>query len=454
MLSQNLSHHPDTLYGTSQFPTALYIHVPFCRSRCVYCDFYLEVEKQGTQASGRISHFVMALQREINARMSHWYTQHGISPHKKPFIQSIYWGGGTPSLLTPQAIETILETLSRWVDWDASCEITLEVNPKDWQAPPKHYVAAGITRFSLGVQSLQDPLLQALSRRHRRQDVIESIHEIENSGVRSWSLDFMYGIPRQTEALWHQDVQAIVAIAPPHVSMYGLQVEENTPLPRLIQTGHYPIVDDTCQAQWYEYAQEALAQTGLQAYELSNFALAGHESLHNQVYWEQRPYGAFGPAAAGWVQGCYYTNRRDLTHYLEANWKDPANHEMPSEAWTPSPEACLEQVLIFGLRQRKGVALQKLAYGLVRIPQYTSLTESLMPLIQAEASPPSEAVLALFWQTFWQWTGEAFQAHFQAGRLRCENPSHSACWQPSLRFSTSGWLLGNTVLVSLLERHP
>lgn len=378
------------------FPRAVYIHTPFCHSRCVYCGFYLELTRHGGLAA-----FEAALQREMTEKLSGWQGQ-------KASITSVYFGGGTPSVLPAGWVETVLRVLSDHAGLATDAEVTFEVNPKDWASSAADYVAAGINRFSLGVQTFDPVELKKLSRRHTVDDIMEAVRAVEASGARTWSLDLMYGIPHQTRESWSATLDATVTVAPPHVSMYGLQVEANTPLPRLVATGAYPIADVDTQADWYELAIDKLAPLGLRPYELSNLSLPGHESRHNMVYWHQAPYWGFGPSAAGWVGGTYTQNVASLSAYLH----DP--HAPDAPAWTPSLTQYLEQRVIFGLRMADGLNLLDLRPWMPR-------------------------------GDFWAWAGPAFCQYRDEGLLVWDSTTDR------LRLSPRGWLVSNTVLSAILH---
>jgi len=378
------------------FPKAVYIHTPFCHSRCVYCGFYLELTRHGGLAA-----FEAALRREITEKLSRWQGD-------KAAITSVYFGGGTPSVLPARWVAEVLGLLSNHAGLATDAEITFEVNPKDWASSAADYVAAGVNRFSLGVQTFDPIELKKLSRRHTVADITEAVRAIEASGALTWSLDLMYGIPHQTRESWSASLDATVTVAPPHVSMYGLQVEDNTPLPRLVATGAYPIADADTQADWYELAVGKLATLGLRPYELSNLSLPGHESRHNMVYWHQAPYWGFGPSAAGWVAGAYTQNVASLSAYLN----NP--HTQEAATWTPTLTQYLEQRVIFGLRMTDGLNLGELRPWIPR-------------------------------GDFWAWAGGTFCQYRDEGLLD---------WDPTtdrLRLSARGWLISNTVLSAVLH---
>jgi oxygen-independent coproporphyrinogen-3 oxidase len=320
-----------------------YIHVPFCKSRCVYCDFYLELEKHGG-----ISAYVDALNREINARFSSLET----SVLKKP-LQTLYFGGGTPSLLTASQVREILQGIQAFQAFSSDCEITFELNPDDTQSPLDAYLEAGINRFSVGVQSLNDDELKKLSRRHNAQTAKARIYELAHAMGQSAniSVDLMYGIPTQSLASWQATVKEACDLPIQHISMYGLQLEAGTALETLAKKApkHYPLPTDEEHVTFYEWAVNYLAEQGFQRYEASNFAKEGFESRHNLAYWQQKNVLAFGPSAHGYMHPTRYSVPSDLKAYSSfSQVSDITQEEAVSDVER------FENLLIFGLRLTQG----------------------------------------------------------------------------------------------------
>jgi oxygen-independent coproporphyrinogen-3 oxidase len=310
-------------------------------SRCIYCDFYLELAKYGGMEA-----FQQALLREASLRLD---PQH---PHAQP-ISTLYVGGGTPSLLPASFYAQLLTLIGQRFGWATSPEITLELNPLDVASPPHAYVEAGFNRFSVGVQSTHPTELKRLSRRHTAEQAKALVCALAEAGAASLSVDLMYGIPQQTPESWQASLAEVLCWHVSHVSLYGLKVEEATPLATLAPLGgQYTLPTDDDTVTLYEMAVEACQQSGLDRYEISNFAKAGHASQHNLAMWQNKPYWALGPAAHGYLPPWRYENQPNLAHYLTA----------PLLAtWQPeTQQQRCENALIFGLRTAQGVHLPTL----------------------------------------------------------------------------------------------
>ena len=316
----------------------LYIHVPFCKSRCVYCDFYLELEKYGG-----ISAYLDALIREMTLRFT---SPNAVS--SKP-LETLYFGGGTPSLLTAIQVSQIIQHIQSFQAFTQDPELTFELNPDDISNPINAYLEAGITRFSVGIQSLNNEELQKLSRRHRAETAKQCIQVVaESMGDRAnISVDLMYGIPTQCFQSWQETVKEACQLPIQHISMYGLQLESNTALEILAKKApqHYPLPNDEAHVLFYEWAVDYLAEQGFQRYEASNFTKPGFESRHNLAYWRQKNVLAFGPSAHGYVHPTRYSVASDLKKYSLFR-----NLDEITQIETISDIERFENLLIFGLR--------------------------------------------------------------------------------------------------------
>jgi len=316
-------------------PVALYVHVPFCVSLCPYCDF---VVYAGTAARGpgsRIAAVLDALLVEIDLRADVQDARHG--PPGGPgrdALDTVYLGGGTPSLLPPAAIARILDAVRRRFGIAPGAEVTLEANPgPDDRGDPVGMVAAGVTRISLGAQSLDAALLRRLGRRHRPGDVADAVAAAREAGAGSVSLDLLYDIPGQTAATWDATLGGALDLAPDHLSLYALTLDDpeaeglvgpvgdhlpTTPGARRWRDRARADQDDDRAAALYERASDLLGAAGFRGYELSNWAQPGHESRHNLVYWERRPYEAIGPGAHAFDGVVRRWNAARLDGYLAA----------------------------------------------------------------------------------------------------------------------------------------
>jgi oxygen-independent coproporphyrinogen III oxidase len=329
----------------------IYIHVPFCNSRCIYCDFYVTLAKYGGQQA-----FTDNICKEFTLRLAQQPAAAGQQ------VQAVYFGGGTPSLLTAIQIDTILQTLNQQVPFSPKVEITLEANPNAWADPPTYYRKVGVNRLSLGVQTMVDSELQRLSRNHRSGDVLNCLEDVYAAGFRNVSIDLMYGIPTQTLESWQQTLTGVSAMAKQlqHISFYGLHVEEATPLHHLQQfTGVYPLPSEDDTVSMYQQGCQHFESLGFELYEFSNMARPGKTSQHNLNYWHNGEYLALGPGAHGYWHGQRYENCRDLSAYLA----DPLT--LQTDPHTPDEQEQWETAMMVGLRLSAGLDMDELSarYG-------------------------------------------------------------------------------------------
>lgn len=281
-LSRDVSFHLNPVNGL-----AIYIHIPFCRRRCAYCDF---ASTAGLEAL--IPAYVDALAREIAAQ-------------DRATVPTIYLGGGTPSLLTPAQVQAILDACRAAFDVDPAAEITMEANPGTVDAAYLPALrAAGVNRLSLGVQSFADGELALLGRIHTAAQAVAAYDNARAAGFANVSLDLVYGLPGQTLADWSRSLDRAVALCPDHLSLYALEVHGDTPLGRRIAAGDLPAPDDDLAADMYELAEDRLAVAGFMHYELSNWATGNDAACrHNLTYWRNEPYRGLGAAAHSWIDG-------------------------------------------------------------------------------------------------------------------------------------------------------
>lgn len=263
---------------------SLYVHVPFCLSKCPYCDFntYQGIESQ-------FDDFLAAVIEEITA----WSVVLG-----RPTVNTVFMGGGTPSYLPDGDVARILDDISRNYAVRCDAEITAECNPNDL-SPEKcaELRAAGINRVSIGVQSMDNGLLAMLGRRHDAGEAAEALDRCRSAGFDNVSLDLMYGLPQQSLDQWRDTVARVVALAPEHLSLYSLTLEEGTPLRRWVQQGRLPEPDSDLAADMYDHARVTLAAAGYHHYEISNWTRPGQQSEHNLAYWRNLQWVGVGPGA-------------------------------------------------------------------------------------------------------------------------------------------------------------
>lgn len=280
----------------------LYIHVPFCRQKCAYCDFYsLPVRAEA------VERYLQLLLREAAMRGT------------GQTVNTVFLGGGTPSLLTAQQVSTVLEGVSRYFCLTKDVEITLEANPETLQpANLTAYRQLGINRLSIGVQTLSPRLLLPLGRRHTAQQALDAIEWAQGAGFDNISCDLIYGIPGQSLADWQQDVRMLATRGLAHLSLYSLEIYDATPLGQTIADGGLQLPADDLVADMYDWARLYLPQQGLEQYEISNFARPGRECRHNLNYWHNGEYIGLGPAACSYIQGVRQCNKADLKAYEQA----------------------------------------------------------------------------------------------------------------------------------------
>ena len=286
----------------NKIPLGLYIHVPFCRSKCEYCDFYSLACKDNKLMEGY-----------LDAICAHLKETGALAPNYK--VDTIYFGGGTPSYFGADGIATILATIRRNFDVDNAAEITLECNPDSVNDRMLHRVRAeGVNRISLGIQTDDDELLKRLGRPHNYAQAVSAYQRIRKAGFKNVSVDLMYGLPGQTLRMWQETLDHVLRLLPEHVSCYGLKVEEGTPLYEYKEAANLP--DDDVQADMYLAAVEMLRSRGYRHYEISNFARKGLYSRHNMKDWTGGQYLGFGPSASSDFAGKRFVLARDLQSYI------------------------------------------------------------------------------------------------------------------------------------------
>ena len=311
-----------------------YIHIPFCTSICSYCDFTSFAGQESKMAS-----YVDALCLEI-----------GNSSLKGP-LETVYFGGGTPSLLEPGKLELILAALRQKTGFDANIEISMEANPETVDAQRlRTFRAAGVNRLSFGAQAVQKEILKKLGRGHEWERVEKAFQDAREAGFTNINLDLMFGLPGQTLEMFQQSLRKAVELDPEHFSLYALQVEEGTPLSRQVAEGLALPSEDTV-ADEYAWAQDFLARRGYEQYEVSNFAKPGYSCRHNWNIWRGEDYWGFGVSAVGTVQGVRHSHGEDLMEYVR---QVKAGEELLQ--WEPLSERTRAwEKLMLALRTKEGV---------------------------------------------------------------------------------------------------
>ena len=348
-LLNNLQKHQLSI--NSVIPKSAYLHIPFCWRRCYYCDFPVSVVGNKTgENSGTIQQYIDVLSQEIS-----------ITPKLGYPLETIFFGGGTPSLLSVEQLKRLLDVLNKQFGIAANAEISMEIDPGTFNYQQiQGYLDAGVNRISMGVQAFQDQLLQICGRSHNVSDIYASVEIIRAVGVPNFSIDLISGLPHQTLAQWQASLEKAVAIAPNHISIYDLIIESVTAFGRQYQPGDKPLPTDETAANMYRLAQQVLTSTGYQHYEISNYSQPGYQCRHNRVYWENRPYYAFGMGASSYVDGCRFTRPRKTREYYE--WVQQLTQNNGAfECPQISENEVLLETLMLGLRMAEGLSLQTLA---------------------------------------------------------------------------------------------
>ena len=319
------------------YMAGIYIHIPFCKSRCRYCDFFSTTQLEKREA------YVQAVIQEWQSHQPKWSQQE---------IRTIYLGGGTPSLLPIESLRLLLHSILSSINPASVQEITLEANPGD--ITPQNlqaWRAMGINRLSMGVQSFNDHLLQLVGRRHSAEQAIQAVQTAQAEGITNISIDLMYALPGQTMADWQADIDQALALQVPHISSYGLIYEEGTPLTQWLEQGKITAIDEDNEMQMYDYLVEQLTQHGYEHYEVSNFALPRQHSKHNSSYWNDTPYLGLGAGAHSYDGTMRWWNIDDLDQYIA----QAMSHQLTPEHETITPQEQHTEQVMLGLRTSKGV---------------------------------------------------------------------------------------------------
>jgi oxygen-independent coproporphyrinogen-3 oxidase len=321
-------------------PAGVYIHIPFCKSRCSYCDFATDIYRDAAW----VERYVAVLCSEIDA----------FTPPEggAQSIDTIYFGGGTPSLLLPGEIKSILNKIDLKFEISNFKEITMEMNPAT-ATPAKlaAYRSLGVNRASFGVQTFNDRALKLLARGHDAEDARVTFKMLRDAGFDNISFDLIAGLPGQTLEDWSANLDQAIAMQPEHLSLYLLEIHESTPLAEQVRTGRQPRPDDEVSAEMYELMPDRLAAAGYEQYEISNFAKPGFESRHNSKYWSLDPVFGFGVSAHSFDGRRRYANERDTAKYV-----DMIEQTGSAEVMREDIDLASEYVFL-GLRLESGIDL-------------------------------------------------------------------------------------------------
>ena len=315
----------------------IYIHIPFCVSKCAYCDFH-SVAPTGKM----MAHYHQALTRQLREASS------VLSGY---YIDTIYFGGGTPSYYGARRIASLFGTLKEHYKVLLDSEVTVEINPDSISAKDLRLLRKeGVNRLSIGVQTTEDGLAKSLGRRHTFAQVKKAFARARRAGFDNISLDLIYGLPTQTRKDWAKTLNRIIALRPDHISCYGLRIEEGTPLYLFKDSPDIPSDDD--QADMYLYMVNALRNVGYRQYEVSNFALPGQESRHNLKYWNREEYAGFGPTAHSYIGDVRYSYISGVYEYIEA--LAGKRSILASQDEISKSEQAVEYLML-GLRTTRGI---------------------------------------------------------------------------------------------------
>jgi oxygen-independent coproporphyrinogen-3 oxidase len=378
---------------------SLYLHIPFCHTRCHYCDFNTYAGMLPLREP-----YVRALLTEIKlagelAQLA------GGTPRRS---RTIFFGGGTPSLLTVEQISRLLAACRKAFAVDEDAEITLEANPGTLSREQLEGLrATGVNRLSLGAQSFDAELLKTLGRIHSPIEISQALHNARAAGFTSINLDFMFGLPRQTMRHWQETLDQALSLHPEHFSLYSLIIEEGTPFYTWTSEGRITPGDEDLCADMYEYADERLRVEGYENYEISNWALPGHQSRHNLTYWQNLPYLGMGPGAHSYFADRRFSNILDPREYISILKK---RQRPEAESETVERLQAMSETAFLALRTAQGLHL---------------------PTFEERFNEPFE-----------QFVGDRLRIVDQAGLLE-----QASGW---LRLSQRGRLLGNEVFLRLL----
>ena len=324
------------------FMAGIYLHIPFCKQACHYCDFHFSTNPRQREA------MVSALAEELVLRRDYLDGE---------MVQTIYFGGGTPSLLTSTELEKLLAAVCQHYPVTAQPEITLEANPDDLNPTKlKELGAAGINRLSIGIQSFHEPHLRYLNRAHRADEATRGVQQAQEVGFDNLSIDLIYAIPAADHRIWERDLARAIALRPQHISAYCLTIEEKTVFGRWQRQGKLRAVSDAFAAEQFELLVSILTAAGYDPYEVSNFCQPGHYAKHNTSYWQNQKYLGIGPSAHSYDGVSRQHNVANNAKYL----REIAEGTIPFEREVLSRTDQINERVMMGLRTKWGCSLAEL----------------------------------------------------------------------------------------------
>jgi oxygen-independent coproporphyrinogen-3 oxidase len=322
-------------------PDSLYIHIPFCIRKCIYCDFFsVPYDKSAAQA------YIGALCRELILKKD-----------SAQALKTVYIGGGTPSLLPDECLKQLFICLKDNFSFSPDIEITIEANPGTInESKINTLFSLGVNRLSIGIQSFNDNELKVLGRIHSSEDALSSIEMIKNAGINNFSVDLMYGIPGQTMESWRDSLLKASGGSPRHISTYELTVEEKTSLSRFIESGKVIMPEEDLILEMYNHAIDYLGGCGYKQYEISNFAIPGFECMHNLNYWERGEYIGAGAGAHSFINEIRSMNTKDIKSYIETLTEGKS---VEMESIRLFPIEALKEFIFLGLRKIEGININE-----------------------------------------------------------------------------------------------
>ncbi len=323
--------------------SGIYIHIPFCSKKCTYCDFHF-----ATQFSSYRTQMIAALLSEIELRKNSW---------SRETFSTLYFGGGTPSLLTQEELSHIIEALKKQYRLEEKIEITLEINPENCSIT---YLTdlkeIGVTRLSIGLQSSQQSQLDWMNRAHNSMEGIQAIKDAQRVGFNEISVDLMYGLPDLSDESWKKELKQLIELSPEHISAYCLTIEEKTLLSKWVNAKKMTVSTNDQQAEQFQLLQQTLAENGYEQYEISNFARNGFYAKHNTAYWQGKKYLALGPSAHGFDGEYRYWNIANNPEYI----RQIEQKKLPETKELLSNLDQFNELIMTGLRTKWGVNKKQL----------------------------------------------------------------------------------------------
>ncbi len=361
------------LTGNS-FSAGLYLHIPFCLKKCAYCSFYSLPDRQN------FKRYLAAVSKQLYLCSTEYP------------LTSIFFGGGTPTMLPPESLRKLLDECQQQFSCVEDAEISIEVNPATVDLPDLQALRqAGFNRLSIGVQSFQDQELQKLGRPHTAEDAAQTVRLAHKAGFTNIGLDLMYSLPSQTLRTWKNTLEQALQLAPQHLSIYELTIEEGTPFASQQQRGELPLPDEDSVLQMLAETQEMVRQAGLQRYEISNYAKSGFECRHNINYWRNGSWIGVGPSAVASIAGTRSTAVADVKEFC---CRIENGQDIWQEKETLESEAAFRETVVIGLRMTEGVSLLEL-YRRFNIDAKAYYGETLTRLIRLEMLEITQGYLRL-----------------------------------------------------------